>query len=213
MGQTWTVQATQPWSSRLRNVLVADPDNFVYAAGGTVTDATVYFSWNKGVIWTALQQSSSTYIPSPVEFVTASLGCQSMRFASDFTTVAASYTHKQLVMYGGIGQITLATPGTCAITSTATAVYAEMMFPSDLQCHASGTGCTSPINSAPPPNATINDAQPLFNATERYNPGCAVDIHASGNMSSSVGMVRRTIKAPCGSITALSRPRCRLIAD
>ena len=97
LATTWNHVALAPWpysEVRTRVELTADAENFLYALGG-YEDGAVYFSWNKGVLWTALQQAALPSVwPNYAEYAISQNMCQFMLYVAGPASVPA-LTHKQ----------------------------------------------------------------------------------------------------------------------
>ena len=56
LGASWTALVAAPWSYRLKSLMVADAEGYVYFTGGTDT-GDVWYSWNKGLSWSGSRAS------------------------------------------------------------------------------------------------------------------------------------------------------------
>ena len=142
LGQSWQAVGTQPWyPSRQNNQLTADADNYMYATGG-YADGRLYFSWDKGVTWTVIEQSSNSAFANPATYASSTRSCQSLRYVAATTASVAS--HPQLVylrQWGGHYDLPQRSSGDCTRTGVEV-VYGDVVFPTTVSGGGSGVSGT-----------------------------------------------------------------------
>ena len=153
LGASWAVVSTQPWTYRQRNDLTADVEGYVYASGGA-DDGNVFFSWNKAVSWSVLQQlSTSTVWKNTVVYEYSHDNCQFLSYTPN--ALSPNGYHKTLMIYGGgtatanTGVITVSTPSSnCVSTSSPYVVFGELLLPCEIACGYNGTCPSASVSCA-----------------------------------------------------------------
>ena len=211
-GQSWVAQPnaytpnapnyqTAPWATqpdatqeRLDIRVVADFDNVLYAAAGSVRDGAVYMSADKAMTWYRLAQRNAASANAGAQLLQATSACMALNYRS---AGGSSYS-KALVLYAGSIQLTDGTQ------LTALNLLSNGAITSLVNVNASAFNSTPGlVNLAGTAQWTALPTPPW---TARSHQGFAVLSRSASYSAIAAGAANgtgpSTVSAPAGSLVA-----------
>ena len=201
-GTSWTQVSTAPWAinvevgSRMGMAMAVDADNHVYLTGGSTATADLWLSPDKGVTWSQIPISGSTYA--------ASYGsCMGVRYTGGSTAPT-------LVLFSGQIYSSLALTGTGSYAIPAPSTYALNFA---LTAATSAPVANSAAPAAVYPGATTPSSYFLISYSQsplyQLQYGTAYTVCFSGQFTATphplFGVC--TVSNPCQQLLSMSGTR------